>query len=1272
MLIIMRPTLWTNQLLSYFNSQLETRYKLEIQAERLTGNILNQLSGDNVSVTTVQDSVLFTANSLTLRYSLWKVIIGEFAIDAVHIDQPVVYYNEGLDLLTQQVASGDLGQATQRQPFTIERLSINEGQFVYGTGSQQVNVSKITGKMHIDQDDEALAITGDFSSIEAIRPAQQLRSIKFLIHQYPDSIQFNNVEFMYDSAFVLLNGQLDLDPETHLELNYQTSNLSLGSILPQFGITYLSNDEWDIKGRLDTDFTEFDITTEFDGNLNASTPASGFFDFTVTNQAISVPAGTLNIGDGSLQFAGQYNFDSGGNAEVQAEHLNLQSFRQDLPTTDISGVFDLREEAGSLTDPALYSNIRLTSSSVKNYTISNLEGRLALSNDTLRFVDSLSVGYKTAEWLLHGWYALNGELNLEIDVSTDRFDYLAKSLNLPVIYGEANGNFSIDGTIDTTSIDGRLQLRNFGFREFHFDTIAAYIQLDDIQRRRDGEMFVEAREGNAWGKEVAYGNLSAISQDDSVVIRNFELSDGDDHLYITGGISEALRGEVNKLELRYRNTFIHNRTPLPFQIENNRLAISQGVIGVNDGLVTFTGNVRSGDSLRTHAEFTNIDYGPLNQLLQDPLPVTGVLNGSFTYAGAGERQVIYSDLEIANVVWRDLHYQRIGAEIEYEDQVLTVNNGKIQTHEEGAISFTGQMPIDIIGMVKGDTIDFTKNLQFSSKLDLEGIYLEDYTQFIDINQSMSGLVSGTINLDGITADPNITFDLSVQHPVFDRIEGYHLEASGGYDSGTMEFTRLYLEETREGGIYQGSGTLPLTIDLYTPVIELRRDDPMDLKFHAETPQLQFLSKYMGKVDAVTGVFTLDLLVSGTPNNPERNGQITIDSSTVEVATLENEITGISGRGILRNNRMQLRDFTAKMHSPQDREIIEGVFQRFRHWVSNLFDREVAQRKPNLAVNGSLDFAHFFQPGLNLRIKGEDIYIRTLLGEIEGITGADMTLTGRDSLVIAGDLQPEEVVLRMSFSGNNIPQEIAPNRGEGRYVEYNLHTTFPGNFYIRNDQVSAEFEGDIWIVRHGDEPVNFSGQLNVIRGKYYYYDDTFTIQEGQIYFDPVEFNPRLNIVATTEIEDQVEVQLTLSGELDNPSINLETPGEGQRYTEQEILEILTFNERIEEGINTQALGQSIFTSYLEQQLENYGSQLIGLETFDVEAEGQGLQNLENVTITMGRRVAPNLYFTYGRGFFAENPTNTVGLEYQLNRYMSLLGEVDEEGLYHFKYRLKYNY
>jgi hypothetical protein len=291
-LVLVRPSLWTSQLLSYFNTQIDERYNLNISATRLSGNMLNNLTGEDVTVTTQQDSVLFTANSLTIQYSPWKILIGEFAIDEIHIDRPTIFYTEGVQVLIEQmqtpsseiIATPKVG----REQFIIERISIEEGQFIYHTSNNELDVNKVTGELRVEQGSEALEITGDFSSLQAVTPQQQIKSIEFLVHQYSDSLVFNRVRFMYDSASVALSGVVNYEQDPRLQADYQLSQISVGTILNRVGIWFPHEDEWDISGTLNTDFQTYEVDTRFEGSLNALTTGSGEIRFNASRDRLEI------------------------------------------------------------------------------------------------------------------------------------------------------------------------------------------------------------------------------------------------------------------------------------------------------------------------------------------------------------------------------------------------------------------------------------------------------------------------------------------------------------------------------------------------------------------------------------------------------------------------------------------------------------------------------------------------------------------------------------------------------------------------------------------------------------------------------------------------------------------------------------------------------------------------------------------------------------------------------------------------------------------------
>lgn len=1283
-LVLVRPSLWTSQLLTFFNSQLENRYNLRISASSLSGNILGRLNGEDVIVHTTQDSVLFTAEGLNLQYSLWRMVLGEFALDEISITRPVVYYSEGLQLLLREMEPDTqqtrIGPEPQRQPFTIDRLSIQEGQFIYRSPRQRVTMRDITGDMRIRQSGDALTIAGDFSSLQSTAPQQRLQEVRFQIRQYADSVVLEQAEITSDPASLLMSGTYYHHEKTRLDLQYKFNDVSFGQYLPKYGVRISTNDHWNVTGQLSTDFDTLRSSASFSGQYSEQVACEGDVSLVGTESGIQTLQGDIGINGGTVRFTGEYDMGEGGSLSLRFQDLDIGPFTTAISETHLAGRLGLQERSGTLDSLNLYADLALDASQFSEYEVREIVGEVVYRDRTVQIIDTLTVDLAHTKADLTGTYMLTDDIDGSVTFVTSQFQELADALELPPVSGSARGEFQIGNTWETPSLTGRIRMENFAYRETRFDSLIGYVDLGDFNHLRDGELFVNVSRGWILGEEVEYGALAMEAVGDSILLNNFEISRDENHIYLTGEMSRGGKGAVRSLEIQYRDSFISNRTPLRFHLGQGSIELAEGFINVNDGSMSLAGEFTYTDpqSMDARFDFTDVNLSSFKRLFPRAAEFAGNLNGALRIRREESDQAIQANMEATGFSWKDLQYNRVQIIGDYYQNLLTLNKGYFEHPDGGSLTLSGRLPISFAETLQNGTgLDSTSEIQ--AMLTFDQFNLDTYSQYIPLKESIAGMVSGLVEMEGTAGVPETQADLVVHQPGFDKISGDSLTVQARHTGETLEFTSLHLAE-KSGGIYRGHGTLPLILDFTDPSVRVPQSATMDLRFTASTNRLQFLERYMNDVDAVTGEFDLELSITGTPDNPVRNGWALIRDARLEIATLENEITGLNGETILQNNTMEVRSLTGHMPSAGEREIIEGAFNRVRSWANSLLKTtDVEKQVPNISLSGTLNFEKFFTPGLNLNLEGEDAYIRTLLGEVEGITDADLSISGRDSVRITGTLSPEEVVLRMDFAKEGAPRDIATGPQRGRYMEYDIHTVFPGNVYIKNAQVNAEFEGDIWILRHGREPMNLSGTLSVLRGKFYYYNDTFTIQEGQIYFDPVEFNPQLNIVAETEIEEtETPITITLSGELDNPTISLRTsPGyQGQtQYSESELLSLITYGSEnfaeAREKVPDQL--QSIFTTYLERQLENYGSELIGLETFDVE--GISLQNPEDVTVRLGRRVAPNLYFTYQREFFNTTTTTSVnrfGLEYQLNRYMSFIGEMDEDGLYHLNYRLKYNY
>ncbi|HIA94076.1 MAG TPA: hypothetical protein EYO16_02235 [Candidatus Marinimicrobia bacterium] len=71
--------------------------------------------------------------------------------------------------------------------------------------------------------------------------------------------------------------------------------------------------------------------------------------------------------------------------------------------------------------------------------------------------------------------------------------------------------------------------------------------------------------------------------------------------------------------------------------------------------------------------------------------------------------------------------------------------------------------------------------------------------------------------------------------------------------------------------------------------------------------------------------------------------------------------------------------------------------------------------------------------------------------------------------------------------------------------------------------------------------------------------------------------------------------------------------------------------------------------------------------------QGVE--EDFKVTAKRQIGDKTFLnlSYKRSFSLTNPTQSqIGVEYKLNRYFSVVGNIDEDGKLNLKYRYRYAY
>jgi len=192
------------------------------------------------------------------------------------------------------------------------------------------------------------------------------------------------------------------------------------------------------------------------------------------------------------------------------------------------------------------------------------------------------------------------------------------------------------------------------------------------------------------------------------------------------------------------------------------------------------------------------------------------------------------------------------------------------------------------------------------------------------------------------------------------------------------------------------------------------------------------------------------------------------------------------------------------------------------------------------------------------------------------------------------------------------------------------------------------------------------------------------------FDNNGINPNMDLTASTNIADE-QIRLRITGDLNDADLILESQS---GFSESDIIELLTFGTRFEDqemsstGFGIQ--GTSVLGSLLETQLEKNLEEMSALkmlkpDEIDISGtasfiSGQNMSesernDLEDFKISAKKKFGSKTYanLSYKKSFSLTNPDQLqIGVEYKLNRNLSLVGNMDDKGNLHLKYRYRYAY
>jgi hypothetical protein len=566
---------------------------------------------------------------------------------------------------------------------------------------------------------------------------------------------------------------------------------------------------------------------------------------------------------------------------------------------------------------------------------------------------------------------------------------------------------------------------------------------------------------------------------------------------------------------------------------------------------------------------------------------------------------------------------------------------------------------DMQSIVAHHRINFDETMDFS--LEASDIPIAPWLRLFNQELDLVAVIdSGRVDLEGTMASPMFMLGGALDSIIFRDIYLGDLATSIDYRDRQVTIDSLVI--TSDSGIYHAVGQFYADLAFGSIVDERLPDRPFDLRITASDKEFDLVPLFLPSVEQLHGDFEADFRLHGTPAHPHLDGQATLLDGRLKYFDLVGVIQTDSAAIAMVDNKILLDTIRAYVVDKKD----------VRSYVN--IDGELTVQ--------ALDSLHY---DVNVDIP-EELPFKYDLDDIEGIVMGNLHVLGDTPPKVTGDLSLTEGKYRVEFSDDETgsPLMIALS-GENTW-DLNINIEIPSNYWIKNEDIDAEFAGFLNIIRE-DGQYRFIGELEIMRGRGFLFDKTFRIipDSARVIFEDIEhFNPRLDIWATSRIplaraDDEErsyqDLKVHVVGTLDNPEFYFFLPEEGgdEPLSYEAIVPLIVANYYGDES------GGGAFEERISQlisaQVSQIGTRRLGVETFEIDPTYDGDLDLAQTRVTLGFYTGQSLYL-WGRSDVGFENRPEAGFEYRFNKALLLEGfsddDEDEGESYHLNFKLHWEF
>ncbi len=566
-------------------------------------------------------------------------------------------------------------------------------------------------------------------------------------------------------------------------------------------------------------------------------------------------------------------------------------------------------------------------------------------------------------------------------------------------------------------------------------------------------------------------------------------------------------------------------------------------------------------------------------------------------------------------------------------QSFSVREGNAQMMLNGSVSSDSSVQVDV---------------------QLSNVAVEPWVTLFRSDLHTSGIFSGTITAGGTIRRPELMLAASVDSVFYDSLYLGQITGRANYSDGLLVCDSVLLKTPQ--GRHLVRGYLPMNLSPQAKQI-IDRKAPLALTMESIERGFDIVPYWLPSIEDIQGELRAPFQLKGNYDSLELIGAITLADIKVKYVDLIDTLYIDSATVQMQNNRLVLENFTG--------------------WTPDF--RRKGRRAP-AEVDGTITIKSLDSVLYALNISfPREFPIRYELDDIEAVVEGDLAVNGYNRPSVTGNIAVLSMQYRVEFAkaGEGFPLMGALAADE--YLDLDIEVEIPSNYYIHNQDIDAEFSGQMNIRRESNL-YRYTGEMEVVRGKAYLFDKTFVITPGgtATFNGEDRFNPQLDIIActiipslsdTSETIEQLELCIHVTGTLELPEIN---PVAGSSFTREDIFPLLIANYYSNQGTRASSSLEQRVQSLVASQVSQIGTsqlgRILGVETFQIDPGNSTRFNVRRTYVTLGLYTLPRLY-VYSRSAIEGQE---LGFEYRFNRTAQLEGLRDRDELYHLNLKLHWEF